>query len=114
LVDEASEDLQWPATETLNGPKSASHVDRSSWLRSSPATLTKRLSSGSNNRVVRPICSDVRERPIDITMRFKSFVDYWDAVLLGQGPAGSYVGRLDQNKLPALRSEVKRRLRPRR
>jgi SAM-dependent methyltransferase len=52
----------------------------------------------------------VRERPIDISMRFKSFVDYWDAFLLGQGPAGSYVGRLDHDKLQALRSEVNRRL----
>lgn len=53
---------------------------------------------------------NVREQPIDITMRFKSFVDYWDAFLLGQGPAGSYVGSLDRDKLQALRSEVKRRL----
>lgn len=53
---------------------------------------------------------NIREQPIDITMRFKSFVDYWDAFLLGQGPAGLYVGRLDRDKLQALRSEVKRRL----
>ena len=53
---------------------------------------------------------NVREQPLDITMRFKSFVDYWDAFLLGQGPAGSYVRGLDHNKLQALRGEVKRRL----
>jgi SAM-dependent methyltransferase len=53
---------------------------------------------------------NVRERPIDITMGFKSFVDYWDPFLLGQGPAGSYVSRLDHDKLQKLRSEVKRRL----
>jgi SAM-dependent methyltransferase len=52
----------------------------------------------------------VREQSLDIVMRFKSFVDYWDAFLLGQGPAGSYVGSLDHDKLQALRSEVKRRL----
>jgi SAM-dependent methyltransferase len=53
---------------------------------------------------------NVREQPIDITMRFDSFVDYWDVFLLGQGPAGSYAGSLDRDKLQALRSEVKRRL----
>lgn len=53
---------------------------------------------------------NVRERPIDIDMQFKSFADYWDAFLLRQGPAGAYVGRLDRDKLQGLRSEVKRRL----
>jgi SAM-dependent methyltransferase len=52
----------------------------------------------------------VREQPMDITMRFKSFADYWDPFLLAQGPAGSYVGRLDREEVRALRSEVKRRL----
>jgi hypothetical protein len=53
---------------------------------------------------------NVREQPIDIATRFKSFVDYWDSFLVGQGPAGAYVGNLDPGKLKALRSEVKRRL----
>jgi SAM-dependent methyltransferase len=53
---------------------------------------------------------DVREEPIDIQMRFESLADYWDPFLLGQGPAGSYVRRLDRGKLEALREEVKRRL----
>ena len=53
---------------------------------------------------------DVREQPIDIRMRFASFADYWDPFLLGQGPAGSYVARLDREKIRALRSEIKRRL----
>ena len=53
---------------------------------------------------------NVHEQPIDITMRFESFADYWDPFLLGQGPAGAYVRRLDRNKLPALREEIKRRL----
>jgi len=52
----------------------------------------------------------VQERPIDIEMRFASFADYWEPFLLGQGPAGSYVRHLDRNRLEALRSEVKRRL----
>jgi len=53
---------------------------------------------------------NVEERPLDITIRFKSFVDYWDAFLLGQGPAGTYVRSLDRDQLLHLRGEVKRRL----
>ncbi len=52
----------------------------------------------------------VREQSIDIPIRFESFTDYWGPFLLGQGPAGSYVRRLDRDKLQALRGEVKRRL----
>jgi SAM-dependent methyltransferase len=53
---------------------------------------------------------DVHEQPLDITMQFKSFADYWDPFLLGQGPAGSFLARLNQEKVQALRREVKRRL----
>jgi ubiquinone/menaquinone biosynthesis C-methylase UbiE len=53
---------------------------------------------------------DVREQPLEITMRFESFADCWDPFLLGQGPAGAYVRGLDRDKLQALRAEVKRRL----
>lgn len=53
---------------------------------------------------------DVREQSIDIKMRFESLADYWDPFLLGQGPAGSYVRRLDHDQLQTLRNEVKRRL----
>jgi SAM-dependent methyltransferase len=53
---------------------------------------------------------NVREEPIDITLRFTSFDDYWNPFLLGQGPAGSFVRSLDRDKREALRGEVKRRL----
>ncbi len=53
---------------------------------------------------------DVSEQSIDITMTFQTFADYWEPFLLGQGPAGSYVRRLDRDKLQALRNEVKLRL----
>ncbi len=53
---------------------------------------------------------NVRQQPIDITMQFKSFANYWDAFLLRQVPAGSYTAGLDAAKLQALRAEVKRRL----
>ncbi|HWQ56552.1 MAG TPA: class I SAM-dependent methyltransferase [Bryobacteraceae bacterium] len=52
----------------------------------------------------------VEERPLDITMRFKSFADYWDPFLLGQGPAGAYVRYLDDDHRRALRTELKGRL----
>ncbi len=53
---------------------------------------------------------DVHERPLDISMRFDSFADYWDPSLLGQGPAGTYVRSIDRDRLEALRGELKRRL----
>jgi SAM-dependent methyltransferase len=52
----------------------------------------------------------VTERPLDVTMRFASFADYWEPFLLGQGPAGSYVQKLDGDRKLALRDEVRRRL----
>lgn len=55
---------------------------------------------------------DVHERPLSITMAFESFADYWDAFLLGQGPAGAYVRSLAPEKVSALREAVKSRLAP--
>ena len=49
-------------------------------------------------------------RPLDIQMQFSSFADYWDPFLLGQGPAGAYVRRIDAPRRGVLRAEVKRRL----
>ena len=53
---------------------------------------------------------NVEERALEITLRFESFADYWDAFLLGQGPAGSYARSLDPELLTVLRQEVQRRL----
>jgi SAM-dependent methyltransferase len=52
----------------------------------------------------------VREEPIEISMRFATFADYWEPFLLGQGPAGAYARRLDPDRLAALRGEIQRRL----
>ncbi len=52
----------------------------------------------------------VEERPLDITMRFQSFADYWEPFLLSQGPAGAYVANLNGRRRQALRAELKRRL----
>jgi SAM-dependent methyltransferase len=54
--------------------------------------------------------ADVDEQPLEITMRFESFVDYWEPFLLGQGPAGAYVRRLEPTRLEKLRDELKQRL----
>jgi len=56
--------------------------------------------------------ANVHEQPMVITMRFASFADYWDVFLLGQGPAGAFVGSLAPDQVRALRSEVKRRVSP--
>ena len=53
---------------------------------------------------------NVHEQPLEITMRFESFADYWDPFLLGQGPAGTYVRGIDRDRLHVLREAVKRRL----
>ena len=53
---------------------------------------------------------DVHEQAIDIGMKFESFADYWEPFLLGQGPAGAYVGRLNDEKRLALRNEIRHRL----
>ncbi len=52
----------------------------------------------------------LEERSLEITMRFENFRDYWDAFLLKQGPAGTYIAGLDRDRTQALRSEVRRRV----
>lgn len=54
---------------------------------------------------------NVREEPIDIAMHFDSYPDYWDPFLLGQGPAGTYVRRIQHDRVQVVRGEVKRHLR---
>src|SRR4029078_6682827 len=51
---------------------------------------------------------NVQEQPLDITMKFDSFTDYWDPFLLGQGPAGAYLRTIHSDRLQVLRSAVKR------
>jgi SAM-dependent methyltransferase len=53
---------------------------------------------------------NVHEQAIEIRMKFASFDDYWDPFLLGQGPAGAYLRRLDRNQLQRVREDVERRL----
>ena len=53
---------------------------------------------------------NVEERPITISMNFKSFEDYWNPFVTGQGPSGAYVRGLTDDARARLRAEVKRRL----
>jgi SAM-dependent methyltransferase len=53
---------------------------------------------------------NVKEQPLETEMKFTSFADYWEPFLLGQGPAGAYVRKLDPNRLQALRAAVQRRV----
>jgi SAM-dependent methyltransferase len=52
----------------------------------------------------------VEESPLAITMRFENFDDFWNPILLGQGPAGAYVKRLQKTRVSDLREEVRKRL----
>jgi SAM-dependent methyltransferase len=53
---------------------------------------------------------NIHEQSLEIKMNFKSFQDYWEPFLLGQGPAGAYLGGLSDNDLMILREEVKKHL----
>jgi SAM-dependent methyltransferase len=48
--------------------------------------------------------------PLDFTMKFGSFADYWEPFLLGQGPAGAYVRGLERSAREVLQGELRRRL----
>jgi SAM-dependent methyltransferase len=55
---------------------------------------------------------NIREQPHVITMRFESFSDYWDAFLLGQGPAGVFIKSLNHDQVRALRADLRSRVSP--
>ena len=52
----------------------------------------------------------VIESPLDVQLQFASFDDYWSPFLLGQGPAGAYVRKLDEEKRERLRQTLIQRL----
>lgn len=53
---------------------------------------------------------NVTESPLEITMHFASFDDYWTPFLLGQGPGGAYVARLTKERQAALAQRLRKRL----
>ncbi|MGN6870476.1 MAG: class I SAM-dependent methyltransferase [Solirubrobacteraceae bacterium] len=54
--------------------------------------------------------SDVRETALSVDVAHESFEDWWDPFLLGVGPAGKYVTRLDATKQARLREVCRERL----
>jgi hypothetical protein len=56
---------------------------------------------------------NVEEEPLDITLHFVSFEDYWSPFLEGQGPAGAYVAGLSERQRSSLRDRLKAQLLPR-
>ena len=54
--------------------------------------------------------ADVEEKPLEIATRFKSFDDYWQPFLAGQGPAGAYVARLSPEHRLELCDKIKQLL----
>jgi SAM-dependent methyltransferase len=52
----------------------------------------------------------VQEEPLDVTLRFASFDDYWEPFLLGQGPAGAYAVSLTPERREQLRTRLRDRL----
>lgn len=56
---------------------------------------------------------DIRCAPIEVATEFANFHDYWKPFLGGTGPAPSYVASLDEERLTALESILRRSL-PRR
>ena len=53
----------------------------------------------------------VSESPLDLQLHFSSFEDYWSPFLLGQGPAGAYVRKLNEQQRVNLRQSLMHRLR---
>lgn len=53
---------------------------------------------------------DVHEQSLEAELKFKSFPDYWEPFLLGQGPAGAYVKYIGADRASVLRQKVKSQL----
>ena len=51
--------------------------------------------------------ADVRRESVTIRMDFTDFADYWEPLLGGQGPVGSYVAGLPAEKQTAVRETVR-------
>ena len=54
--------------------------------------------------------TQVTRRALEIDTPFRSFDDFWEPFLLGQGPAGAYVKGLASDRQAALAESVKSRL----
>jgi SAM-dependent methyltransferase len=55
---------------------------------------------------------DIESSSLTTTLLFQSFADWWDPYTLGVGPAGTYVGQLDEPRRDALRARCRELLPP--
>jgi SAM-dependent methyltransferase len=55
---------------------------------------------------------DIEPMSLTVTVQFATFDDWWEPFTLGVGPAGAYVGRLDEAQRDSLRSRCMRLLPP--
>jgi len=92
--------LFWDAVLEVDGKAALSHEKHMPLCRAGELSgLWK--STGLDN---------VNEQSLEIKMDFKSFQDYWEPFLLGQGPAGAYLKQVSHDNLIILREAVKRQL----
>ncbi|HEX5411585.1 MAG TPA: class I SAM-dependent methyltransferase [Terriglobia bacterium] len=90
----------WDAAETLD--PAAGRLDEKHMPLCRQGELSQLWARGGLRKV--------EGSPLEITMRFANFDDFWKPFLLGQGPAGAYLSRLPRNGVLALREELRRRL----
>jgi hypothetical protein len=53
---------------------------------------------------------DVEEVPLDISMGFRTFEDFWEPFLGGSGPSGAYVAALPRPARDTLRQALRTRI----
>jgi SAM-dependent methyltransferase len=53
--------------------------------------------------------ADVDSDALTVTVRYSSFEEWWDPFTLGVGPAGDYVGRLDDDRRAVLKDRLEAR-----
>jgi len=91
----------WDAAEELNPDASALHEGR-------------RFSGTSSEYLIKTFnhvgFSDIEATPIEIVTHFTGFDDYWKPFLGGQGPAPTYVAKLDEQERSNLRKMLEEKL----
>jgi SAM-dependent methyltransferase len=74
-----------------------------------PAAHDESALPGSREGHLAELCESaglhhVEATSLTVTVQFSTFADWWDPYLLGVGPAGAYVARLDETQRAALRA----------
>jgi len=74
-----------------------------------PAAVDESALPGSREGHLAELCESaglqhVEATSLTVTVQFSTFADWWDPYLLGVGPAGAYVAKLDEIQRDALRA----------